>query len=211
MRISLNVVDFVVTLALGLRPKPRLTKVRAKCEGWESHFMLPGVWESVREWTLTLPRELPLWELESWWTPEFSKSDCKGQNPLDRKVPYNIENFLECKCLKWDCMTHLDTSNISYGQKKGWESNCQIWFPIIKSRYSQFPCVKVTCDIPLERPRRGLQLFFEPHFDRMYAHKIMRPQSRKSLNFGNFGIPTWESWDKMTLRCWSRGHAHNIL
>jgi hypothetical protein len=28
--------------------------------------------ESVREWTLTLPRQLPLWEMESWWTPETS-------------------------------------------------------------------------------------------------------------------------------------------
>jgi hypothetical protein len=41
------------------------TKAKA-CEGanqeWsrESHFMLSGVWESVREWTLTLPNELPL-------------------------------------------------------------------------------------------------------------------------------------------------------
>ncbi len=26
---------------------------------------------------------------------------------------------------EWACMTHLDTSNTSYGQKKGWESNCQ--------------------------------------------------------------------------------------
>jgi hypothetical protein len=29
------------------------------------------------------PKELPLWELESWWTPESSESNCKGQNPLD--------------------------------------------------------------------------------------------------------------------------------
>jgi len=33
--------------------------------------------------TLTLPRELPPWELESRWTPECSKSDCKGQNSMD--------------------------------------------------------------------------------------------------------------------------------
>jgi hypothetical protein len=31
----------------------------------------------------TPPNELPLWELESQWTLKFSKSDCKGQNPLD--------------------------------------------------------------------------------------------------------------------------------
>jgi hypothetical protein len=54
----------VVTLALGLRPKQGLARVRAKKKAQESHFMLPGVQESVREWTLTLPRELPPWELE---------------------------------------------------------------------------------------------------------------------------------------------------
>jgi hypothetical protein len=90
------------------------TKARA-CEGvgWEeaqeSHFLLLGVWESVREWTLALPSELPLWELESQWTPKSSKRDCKGQNPLDQKFMYIIWKFLKLRCLKWAHMTHLDT------------------------------------------------------------------------------------------------------
>jgi hypothetical protein len=87
--------------------------------------MLPKVWESVKEWTLTLPSEFQLWELEYWWTPYFSESDFNGQNPLDQIVFYIIEIFLEHICLKWVHMTHLDTSNTSYGQKKGRESNCQ--------------------------------------------------------------------------------------
>ncbi len=62
----------VTTLTLGSQPKQGLVKVQAKNEDHESHFMLLGVWESVREWTSTLPNELPLWELESWWTPKFS-------------------------------------------------------------------------------------------------------------------------------------------
>jgi hypothetical protein len=36
-------VHFVATLALGLWPKQRFAKVRAKNEAWESHFMLPVV------------------------------------------------------------------------------------------------------------------------------------------------------------------------
>ncbi len=115
---------FVATLALGSRPKQGLTKVWAKWEGWESHFMFLGVWESVKEWTPTLPNELPLWKLESQWIPESSESDCKGQNPLDWKV-LCIGNLLEPICLKWACITHLDISNTSYGQKKGRESNWQ--------------------------------------------------------------------------------------
>jgi hypothetical protein len=34
---------FVATLALGLQPRQRLTRVWAKKEAWESHLMLPGV------------------------------------------------------------------------------------------------------------------------------------------------------------------------
>jgi len=32
---------------------------------------------------LTLPRELPLWELESQWISKFSKSDFRGPNSMD--------------------------------------------------------------------------------------------------------------------------------
>jgi hypothetical protein len=39
----------VTTLALGLRSKQGLAKVWAKCESRESHFMLLGMQESVRE------------------------------------------------------------------------------------------------------------------------------------------------------------------
>jgi hypothetical protein len=64
----------VATLALGSRPKQRLAKVRAKREARECG----RVWE----WTLTLPSELPFWELESRWTLESSKNDCKGQKAI---------------------------------------------------------------------------------------------------------------------------------
>jgi hypothetical protein len=87
--------------------------------------MLPRVQKNVREWTLTFPRELPLWELESRWTPKSSKSNYRSQNPMDWGIPYIIRNLLEIKCLKWVRMTHLETSNTRYGQKKGQESNRQ--------------------------------------------------------------------------------------
>jgi hypothetical protein len=40
---------FVTTLDLGSRPKQGLTRVKAKREAWESHFMFLGVQKSVRE------------------------------------------------------------------------------------------------------------------------------------------------------------------
>ncbi len=41
---------------------------------------------------------------------------------------YIITKLLKRKCLKWACMTHLDISNTSYGQKKGRKSNWQFDF-----------------------------------------------------------------------------------
>jgi hypothetical protein len=41
------------------------------------------------------------------------------------KFIYIIGKLLKRRCLKWACITHLDIWNISYGQKKGWESNWQ--------------------------------------------------------------------------------------
>jgi hypothetical protein len=39
---------------------------------------------------------------------------------------------LERRCLKWAWMTHLDIKHISYGQKKGWESNWQFDYQPLK-------------------------------------------------------------------------------
>jgi len=44
---------------------------------------------------------------------------------MDWWVPHIIRKLLELRCLKWAHITHLDTSNINYGQKKGRESNWQ--------------------------------------------------------------------------------------
>ncbi len=65
----------VATLTLGSPPRQGLTRMRNKKEAREAHFILSGVQESVKKWTLTLPSELPLWELESQWTPESLGND----------------------------------------------------------------------------------------------------------------------------------------
>ncbi len=99
----------VATLALGLQTRQGLAKVWAKSEARESHFIFPGVYQSVKEWTPRLPSELSLWELESQWTPKFSKGNCRGQNSLYWRLLYTIQNLLQPRCLKWACMTHLST------------------------------------------------------------------------------------------------------
>jgi len=79
----------------------------------------------VREWTLTLPRQLPLWERESRWIPKTSKNDLRGRNLISCGVLYIMEKLLERRCLEWARIAHLDIWNTSYGQKKGRELNCQ--------------------------------------------------------------------------------------
>jgi hypothetical protein len=75
--------ESVATLALGSRPRQGLAKMWAKSGAQESHVMFPKVYESVKKWTLTLPNELSLWELEYRWTSKFLEGNCKGQNSLD--------------------------------------------------------------------------------------------------------------------------------
>jgi hypothetical protein len=75
-----------------------------------------------------------------------------------------------------------------------------IWLPTTKSWDStRFSCVQATCDIPLERSRRGLQLCFRPCCDRMSTQEVMCLQSRGNPGWWNFGTPTWESQDKMAI------------
>jgi len=74
--------------------------------------------------------------------------------------------------------------------KEGLKVKMPIWFPTTKNWKSpQFPCVQVACHIFLESSWLGLQLFFRPHLNQSFAHKVMGPQSCESPNFGNFGSP----------------------
>ncbi len=91
---------------------------------------------------LHTPKWAPTLGVESQWTAKSSKGNCRGQNSLDWKVLYIFEKILECRCLKWVCMTHLDNQNTSYGQKKGQESNCQFDSrPLkVRNRLNIFAC-----------------------------------------------------------------------
>jgi hypothetical protein len=103
-------------------------------------------------------------------------------------------------CLKWVRMTHLSTLNISYGQKNGPRVKVSIWLLTTKNQESPWnTCVHVVWHILLESSQQGLQLCFKPHLNQKFAQEIMSFQSAKSSNFGNLGLPSWESWNKMTL------------
>jgi hypothetical protein len=71
---------------------------------------------------LTLPK-IGTWESSG--TPKSSEFDCRGQNTSHCGVLYIIGKLAKFKCRQWACMGHLDIYNISYGKKKGRESNWQ--------------------------------------------------------------------------------------
>jgi len=107
----------VTTLALGSWPKQRLARLRAKRSS--------GVKERVGEWTLTLPRKLPLWEFRISVDSRILKEWLQGSKLNGLRVLYIVGKLLEPKCLKW-LAWHISTSiNTNYGQKKDRESNWQ--------------------------------------------------------------------------------------
>jgi hypothetical protein len=90
-------------------------------------FLLVGesvatpLWKECEDETHT--PEMGTWE--STETPETSKCNCRGQNTSHWGVLYIFEKLSKCRCRKWARMSHLDICNISYGKKKGRESNWQ--------------------------------------------------------------------------------------
>jgi len=130
----------------------------------------------MREWTLTLPRQLPLWKMESRWISKTLKSNFRGQNSMACGILYIIGKLLELKCLKWVRIAHLDIWNTSYGQKKGRESNYQFDSRPEKSQESTwFTWLQRACDILLESSWRELQLCFRPHLFRNPKSQKFQP------------------------------------
>jgi hypothetical protein len=148
------------------------------------------------EWTLTLPSELPFWELESWWTLKFLENDRKGQNPLGWRVFYIIGKLLERRCLEWACMTHLDTSNVTHGQKKGWKSNWQFDSqPLkVKNRPNFLVCrwLVTYCWKALNKGYNFASSLISVKglHTKLWAPKV-----------ATLGISGLESWDKMPFGC----------
>jgi hypothetical protein len=118
-----NQIGNVATVALGLRPRQGVAKVRVKKETRKSHHILLGM---QRVWGHEPSHSQVNSHVGSWSpkrTPKSSKRDWRGQNSSPRRVFYIIGKLLKRRCLKWDRIGHLNICNKSYGQKKGRESN----------------------------------------------------------------------------------------
>jgi hypothetical protein len=77
--------DLVATLALGLWPRQGLARLWAKKEDRELHLMLMRVQKSVREWTLTLPSEIPILRVEVPMNSWIFRGRLQGSKPIGLK------------------------------------------------------------------------------------------------------------------------------
>jgi hypothetical protein len=99
--------------------------------------------------------------------------------------------------------------NTSYGQKKGWDSNCQFDSRPLK--------VKNRPDLLMCRWHAIYRWkFFDEGYNFVFdvnsiedLHNKLWASKVATILISKF--PTWESWDKMTFGCWPRGKAQRIL
>jgi hypothetical protein len=80
--------------------------------------------------------------LESFGTPECLEFESKAQSTSHWVVLGVIEKVLKRRYRKWSSIGHLDICSPSYGQKKGWESNCQFDSRPLKVRNRPVPDVR---------------------------------------------------------------------
>jgi hypothetical protein len=157
--------------------------------------------KSVREWTLTLSSELPLWELEFQMDSRIFRAQSQRSKPIVLKSFYIIGKLLKHRCLNWAHIAHLDIWNTSYDKKKP-GVKLAVWLPTTKSREStRFPCMQVACDIPLEKAFHvGYNVFLDLIGIRGLHVKLSAPKVIKVLVMGILGVPRqktiwmWPSW-----------------
>jgi hypothetical protein len=75
---------------VGLVTKARVCKVTGQEGSQESHNILPGC-EKVWRNEPSHPKAVPLWELDSWCTLEFSERNCRGQTQWLEELFISLE------------------------------------------------------------------------------------------------------------------------
>jgi hypothetical protein len=109
-------------------------------------------------------------------------------------------------------MTHLDIWNTSYGQKKGHKSNRQFDSQTLKvGNRPDFLACKWSKTYGWKDLKEGYNFALDIISIEGLHTKLWDPQNYESPNFDNFGIPIWESQDKMPFRCGPRGEVQSIL
>jgi hypothetical protein len=117
-----------------------------------------------------------------------------------------LEKLLRRRCLKWVCMNHLSTWNICYGQKKGRESKYQFdYWPLEVGNRPDFLMYRWCATYRWKALDKGYNSTWTLTSIRGLHTKLWASRVAGVLISKNLGLPTWESWDKMTFGCWPYG------
>jgi hypothetical protein len=147
-------------------------------------------------------------KLESQRTPESLEGNCRGQNSLDWNVLYVIEKLLKHRYRKWARITHLRTWNISYGQKKGWESNWQFDSrPLKVKNRPDFHVWRWRATYRWKAIDKGYNFTLDLILIRGLHAKLWSPKVTRIPTLGILELLR----DKMPFGCWPHGQTQNIL
>jgi hypothetical protein len=93
--------------------------------------------------------------------------------------------------------------NISYGQKNGQKSNYQFdsWPLKVGNHLNSFTC-RWCATYLLKALNEGYNFALELILIRGLQEKLWASKIAEVPILGISGLPTWESWDKMTFECW---------
>ncbi len=107
---------------------------------------------------------------------------------------------MERRCLIWACMTHLDTWNTSYGQKKGQESNWLFDFwPLKVGNRPNFFLWRWLAAYRSKALDKGYNFFLDLILIKGVHAKLWTPKVTKFLVVGILGLPLGSSGIKWHL------------
>jgi hypothetical protein len=180
----------VTTLALNSWLKQGLARVRAKKEARESHLMLSGMQKNVKEWTLTLPSELPFWEFESQMDSQIFRGQLQGSKFIGlRRYLYHWKAF-GTYMFKMGSHDPFGSLKHKLWPKERSGVKLIIWLLTTKSWESpRFPCVQVTCHIRWKALDKGYNFALDLISIGGLQTKLWAPKAAKVPTLGISELP----------------------
>jgi hypothetical protein len=154
-------------------------------------------------------------DLESSGTPECLEFDSKAQNTSPWGVFGVIRKLLKRRYRKWPRIGHLDICSLSYGQKKGRESNWQ--FDSLPLKVGNRPLPDLQIEIAIRRWKdlgEGYKFASDLVAIRLRSRELWAPKVpgfHPGQFRDNFGTPTRESQEKVTFGRGCCGVSQSIL
>jgi len=158
------------------------------------------VWGSMKKWTFTLLRQLPLWEDECRWTSGTSKSDFRGQNSMACGVSLYHWKALRTQISKMSSHCSFEHLKHKLWPKEGPRVKLPVWLPTRKSQKSTwFTWLQRSCNILFKSSQQELQLCFRSYLNPRFVRKVMGVQSCRSPNRRDFETLTRESQERKVI------------